>query len=193
MLDECFGDRYERTMKQIATMFCLRMMAISVTVFDIARILGNCGVLGIISSSIVNQAIILAKSGCLSSIQLLVGYRFVILCYLQVIDKVILMCTMIISLIFWVLVISWWIIVNRYGQVPFLIYFIIASFSIVFTVGFVLLLFVAAKIGDDVFNLVTKVRYKTKMDYLTNFTLRKWRKVILLTAKATRPVRLVYS
>ncbi len=192
IFDEILGDRYERTIKEITVVFCIRMITL-VSGFELARILGNLGVVTIIVASIINRSLNLAKSGCLSSIKLLVIYRYLILCYSQIMDRVLLAFGALISMLFWFLVISWWIVVNQYEEAPLFIYCVIASFAVLLTLGFELVLFVAAKMGDDVYVLVNNIRYNTKMDYLTKCTLRKWRKILWFSAKATRPIRFPYA
>ncbi len=161
--------------------------------FELARCLGNAGVLLIIGISVAARTSRLFKFGNLSSLRTLIMYRYLVLLYSQFMSLVELACSVSISIMFWGLVAGWWVIVKRYEQVPGFVYFFIVSFCVIFTTGFEISLFIAARIGEEILNTIRKVRLNTKMDFLSKYKLRKWRKVLYLTENATRPIRLPYS
>jgi hypothetical protein len=192
ILDDMFGNRYERTGLDIVHMFLIRCFTL-LAGFELARCLGHAGVLVIIGISIAARATRVVNFGVLSSIEIITRYRYFVLFYSQVVSFVITGLFVVISTLFWELVAGWWIVINRFEQVPSLIYVIIVSFCITLTIGFEIALFIIAKIGEDILGMISKVRLSTKRDYVSNCNFRKWRKILWLTAKAIRPITLPYT
>ncbi len=192
ILDSWFENHYERTILDILYISIFRCFTL-LAGFELARCLGHAGVLSIIAVSIATRASQLVKKGNMSSFRILIIYRYLVLCYTPVMSLVILGSSIVTSAFFWGLVAGWWIVFNRYEQVPGFLYFIIASFCFIFTIGYKISLFLAAKIGEDICSVISKVRLRTKIDYMRQYKLKRWRKILWLTAKGTRPMKVPYT
>lgn len=174
--------------------FLIRLQILTVGACECSRILGTVILYLIILLSCANRILNLSRSSCISSVNLLTAYRTSVILFQILVNQIYKPISLVISALFFTLVLFWWLLITQPDNSGVFIY--LATILIVFTFSFKIGMDLLARWGDEIDQFVSKIRQRLTREYYAqenNFaTTKKIRKVDMLRARATRPVRIPY-
>lgn len=192
--EDLFGNSKETKATQNFITLFVRILSHS-GIFEVCRTLGYTGVFIIILVSKCSNIMSIAESGLISAKTLCLYYNQFYLSTKILVPVVYKIASMVISLSFWILVVAWWMLLKGFHGTPIVIFgaLLITTSLVTYLLQYVLYVF--ARCGDQMDDLVRRIRHQLKNEYVSytgGAILKRRMKELWLGSKALKAFRYPY-
>ncbi len=166
IFEDLFGSSNERNNSITVILLILRILS-HYGIFEVCRVLGYTGVFMIILISNCSNIMSIAESGILAAKTMCIYYNQFYLSTKILVPVVCKIASMILSLSFWMLVVAWWMLLKGFHGTPILLFGALLISTLLVTYLLQYVLYVLARCGNHLDDLVTKIHHQLRMEYVS--------------------------